>query len=178
MCKGVIRVVDAKYSPTLSVQSFTGIDFSFSLSLSNLHALQARNPRNGETGGNLVKSWVIPLSWDFLVCTLTHPSKELHIATLFRAPVNDVGDKFGSAPVGRGFPRTGIRSVGLTPKGRGRPYHVCTGVIRFVDAKVSPNLSVRSFTGIDFSLSLSLSNLHALLAQNSRNGETGGNLVN
>ena len=52
-----------------------------------------------------MKSWVISLSWDFLVSTLTHPSKELHIATLFRAPVNDVGDKFGFAPAGLGFRR-------------------------------------------------------------------------
>ena len=80
---------------------------SLSLSLSSLHALLARNSRNGETGGNLVKSWVIPLSWDFLVSTLTHPSKELHIATLFKALVNDVGDKFGSAPAGLGFHRRG-----------------------------------------------------------------------
>ena len=38
----------------------------------------------------------------------------------------------------------------------GTPYHVCTGVIRVVDSKDSPTLSVRGFTGIDFSLSLSL----------------------
>ena len=107
MCIGVIRVVDAKDSPPLSVHSFTGIDFSLSLSISSLHALLARNSRNGETGGNLVKSWVIPLSWDFLLSTLTHTSKELHIATLFRAPVNDVGDKFGSATAGQGFRRRG-----------------------------------------------------------------------
>ena len=80
---------------------------SLSLSLSSLHALLARNTRNGETGGNLVKSWVIPLSWDFLVSTLAHPSKELHIATLFRASFNDVGDKFVSAPAGLGFRRRG-----------------------------------------------------------------------
>ena len=107
MCTGVIRVVDAKDPLTLSVRSFTGIDYSLSLSLSSLHALLARNSRNGETGGNLVKSWVIPLSWDFLVSTLTHPSKELHIATLFKAPVNDVGDKFGSPPAGLAFRRRG-----------------------------------------------------------------------
>ena len=94
MCTGVIRVVDAKHSPTLSVQSFTCIDFSvsLSLSLSRLHALLARNSWNGETSGNHVKSWVIPLSWDFLVSTLTHASKELHIDTLFGALVNDVGE--------------------------------------------------------------------------------------
>ena len=67
----------------------------------------ARNSQNREMGGNLVKSWVIPLSWYFLVSTLTHPSKELHISTLFRAPVNVVGDKFGSAPVGLWFRRKG-----------------------------------------------------------------------
>ena len=83
------------------------IDFSLSLSLSSLHALLARNSRNGEKGENLVKSWVITLSWDFLVSTLTHPSKDMHTATLFRAPVNDVGDKFGSAPAGLGFHRRG-----------------------------------------------------------------------
>ena len=54
-----------------------------------------------------MKSWVITLSWDFVVSTLTHPSKELHIATLFMAPVNDVGDKFGSALAGLGFRRRG-----------------------------------------------------------------------
>ena len=54
-----------------------------------------------------MKSWVIPLSCDFLVSTLTHTSKELHISTLFGAPVNDVGDKFGSAPTGLGFCRRG-----------------------------------------------------------------------
>ena len=91
MCIGVIRGVDAKYSPTLYIQSFTGIDVSVSLSLSSLHALLARNSRNAETGGNLVKIWVIPLFWHLLVSTLTHPSKELHISTLFRAPVNDCG---------------------------------------------------------------------------------------
>ena len=103
MCTSLIRVVDDKDSLTLSIWSFTDIDFS----LSSLHALLPRNTRNGETGGNLVKSWVIPLSWDFLVSTLTHTSKELHNATLFRAPVNDVGDKFGSAPTGLGFRRRG-----------------------------------------------------------------------
>ena len=104
MFTGVIRVVDAKDSHTLSVRSFTGIDL---FSLSSLHALLAQNSRRRETGGNLRKSWVIPLSWDFLASTLTHPSKELHIATLFRDPVNDVGDKFGSAPTGLGFRRRG-----------------------------------------------------------------------
>ena len=98
----VIRVVDAKDYPSLSIQSFTDIDFSLPI----LHArLLARNSRNGEKGGNVLKSWVIPLSWDFLVSTLAHPSKDLHIATLFRAQVNDVGDKFGSAPAGLGFRR-------------------------------------------------------------------------
>ena len=76
---------------------------SLSLSLVYMHCW----PETGETRGNLVKSWVIPLSWEFLVSTLTHPSKELHISTLFRAPVNDVGDKFGSAPAGLGFRRSG-----------------------------------------------------------------------
>ena len=33
MFTGVIRVVDAKYSPTLSVWSFTGIEFSLYFSL-------------------------------------------------------------------------------------------------------------------------------------------------
>ena len=101
--------------------------------------------------------------------TLTHPSKELHIATLFRAPVNDVGDKFGSAPAGLGFRRRGAPEHRDGTKRQGKPYHVCTGVIRVVDAKDSSTLSVQSFTGIDFSLSLSLSSLHALLARNSRN---------
>ena len=54
-----------------------------------------------------MKSWVIPLYWDFLVSTLTHPSKELHIATLFGASVNNVGDKFGFALVGLGFHHRG-----------------------------------------------------------------------
>ena len=57
--------------------------------------------------GNLVKSWVIPLSWDFLVSTLTHPSKELHISTLFGAPVNVLGDNFGSVLARLGFRRRG-----------------------------------------------------------------------
>ena len=50
----------------------------------------ARISWNGETGENLMKSWVTLLSWDFLVSTLAHPSKYLHIATVFGAPVNDV----------------------------------------------------------------------------------------
>ena len=79
------------------------MDFSLFLSRIYMHYC----PETPETGGNLVKSWVIPLSWDFLVSTLTHSRKELHIATLFRAPVNDVGDKFGSAPAGLGFRRRG-----------------------------------------------------------------------
>ena len=116
VCTGVIRVVDAKDSPTLSVRSFTGIDFS----LSSLHALLAPNSRNGETGGNIVKSWVIPLSWDFVVSTLTHPSKELHIGTLFGAPVNDVGDKFGSAPAGLAFCRRGALEHHNDTKRKGR----------------------------------------------------------
>ena len=128
-----------KIPPTLSVWSFTGIDFSLSLSLSSFHALLARNSRDGETGGNVVKSWVIPLSWDFLVSTLTHPSKEFHIATLFGAPVNDVGDKFGSAPTGLGFHRGGAPERRNGTKRQGRPYHVCTCVIRVVDAKDSPH---------------------------------------
>ena len=101
-----------------------------------------------------MKSWVITLSWNFLVSTLTHPSKELHIPTLFGAPTNDVCDKFGSAPAGLGFRRRGAPERRNGTKRQGRPYHVCTGVIRVVDAKYSPTLSVRSFTGIDFSLSL------------------------
>ena len=124
-----------------------------------------------------MKSWVIQLSWDFLVSTITHPSKELHIATLFRGPVNVVCDQFGSAPAGLGFRRRGAPERRNGTKRQGRPYHVWTGVIRVVDAKDSPTLFFRSFTGIDFSLSLSLLSLHALLARNSRNGETGGNLV-
>ena len=98
MCTCVIRVVDAKYSPTI----FSKLHGHRVLPL-EIHELLARNSRNGETRGNLVKSWVIPLSWDFLVSTLTHLNKELHTATLFGAPVNDVGDKFGSAPAGLGF---------------------------------------------------------------------------
>ena len=125
MLKSVIRVVDSKDSLTRSVQSFTDIDFS----LSSSYALLAQNSRNGETGGNLVKSWVIPLSWDFRVSTLTHQSKELHIATLFGAPVNDVGDKFGSAPAGLGFRRRGALERRNGTKREERPYHVCTGVI-------------------------------------------------
>ena len=120
---GVIRVVDAKDFPTLSVRSFTGIDLSISLSLSSLHALLAPNSRNGETRGNLVKR-VIPLSSDFLGSTLTHLRKELHIATLFRAPVNDVGDKFGSAQAGLGFRRRGAPELRNGTKSLGRPYHV------------------------------------------------------
>ena len=78
-------------------------------------------------GGNLVKSWVITLFWDFLVSTLTHPNKELHIATLFRALVNDVAKKFGSAPLGQGFVLEGLRSVGMAPKGR-RDHTICAQV--------------------------------------------------
>ena len=105
-------------------------------------------------------SWVITLSWDFLVSTLTHPSKDLHIATLFRAPDNDVGDKFGSAPAGLGFRRRGALERQNGTKRQGRRYHVCIGVIRVVDANDSPTLSVRSFTGIDFSLFLSRVFMH------------------
>ena len=99
--------------------------------------------------------------------TLTHPSKELYIATVLMAPVNDVGDKFGSAPAGLGFRRRGASERRNGTKRQGRPYHARTCVIRVVYAKYSPTLSVRSL-GIDFSLSLSLSSLHALLARNGR----------
>ena len=85
-----------------------------------------------------MKSWVIPLSWDFLVSSLIHPSKELHISTLFRAPVNDVGDKFGSAPAGLGFRRRGAPKRRNDTKRKGNLYHVCIGVIRVVDAKEPP----------------------------------------
>ena len=67
--------------------------------------------------------------------TLIHASKELHIATLFGAALNDVGDKFGSAPTGLGFRRRGAPERRNGTKRKGRPYHVCTGVIRVVDAK-------------------------------------------
>ena len=100
--------------PPLYLLGASRASTSLSLSLSSLDALLARNSRNGETGGVLVKSWVIPLSWDFLVSTVTHPIKHLHIATLFGALVNDVGDKFGFAPAGLGF-----EIVGTTPKGWG-----------------------------------------------------------
>ena len=100
-----------------------------------------------------MKSWVIPFSWDFLVSTITHPSKELHIATLFRAPVNEVGDKFGSAPAELGFCHRGAPERRNDTEMLGRPNHVCTGVIRVVDTKDSLSLSVRSFANIDFSLS-------------------------
>ena len=91
MRKGVIRVVDAKYPPTLSIRRFTGIDFSLSFSLeftctTGPKLPERRNRRESceELGHTIVL--------DFLVSTLTHPNKELHIATLFRALVNDVGD--------------------------------------------------------------------------------------
>ena len=109
-----------------------------------------------------MKRLVIPLSWDFLVSTLTHKSKYFHIANLFGGPVNDVGDKFGSAPMGLGFHRRGAPERRNDTKRQGRPYHVCKAVIRVVDAKYTPTLYVWSFMGIDFSLSLS--SLHALLA--------------
>ena len=67
-----------------------------------------------------MKSWVVPLSWDFLVSTLTHPRKYLHISTLFKAPVNDVGDKFGSAPTGLGFRRRGAPEHRNGTKRQGR----------------------------------------------------------
>ena len=88
-----------------------------------------------------------------LVSTLTLPSKELHISTLLGAPVNDVGDKFGFAREGLGFRRRGAPKRRNDTKRQERPYHVCTGVLRVVDSKDSPTLSVWSFTGIDFSLS-------------------------
>ena len=99
-----------------------------STSLSRLHALLVQKFWNGETRGNLVKSRVIPLSWDFLVSTLTHPSKELHISTLFGAPVNDVGDKFGSAPAGLGFRRRGAPERRNGTKGRGG-HTICAHVL-------------------------------------------------
>ena len=66
---------------------------------------------------------------------LTHPSKVLHIATLFEAPVNDVGDKFGSALAGLGFHHRGAPERRNGTKRQGSAYHVCIGVIRVVDAK-------------------------------------------
>ena len=75
------------------------------------------------------------LSWDFLVFTLTHPTKELHIATLFGAPVND---EFGSAPTGPGFYRRGAPERRNGTKRQGRLSHVCPSVIRVVDAEDTP----------------------------------------
>ena len=153
MLKSVIRVVDSKDSITLSVRSFTNIDFS----LSSLHGLLlARYSRNRETCGNLLKSWVIPLYGDFLVSTLTHPSKDLHFATLFGAPVNVVGDKFGSALVGLGFRRRGAPEHRSDNKRQGRTYHVCIGVIRVVDAKYSPTFYLELHAHRLLSLSFSL----------------------
>ena len=97
-----------------------------------------------ETGGNLVKGWVIPLSWDFLVSTLTHPSKEFHIATVFRAPVNDVGDKFGSALTGLGFHRRGAPERRNGTKRLGLINHACKSVIWVLDAKDSLTHCVRA----------------------------------
>ena len=121
-----------------------------------------------------MKSWLVPLSWDFLVSTLTHPSKDLHISTLFGAPVNFVFDKFSCAPTGPGFCRRGALACRNGTKRQGRPYHVCTCVIRVVDSKDTP---LALFGASRASTSLSLSSLHALLARNSRNGETRGNVV-
>ena len=49
MCTCVIRVVDAKDFPTLSVRSFTGIDFSlsFSLEFTCSTSLKLAERRNG-----------------------------------------------------------------------------------------------------------------------------------
>ena len=110
MCTSVIWVVDAIDSLTLSVIPSPALT-----SLSRASRLLARNSRIGQTEGNLVKSVVITLSWDFLVSTLTQPRKELHIATLFMAPVKAIGDKFDSAPAGLGFHRRGapVRRNGI-----------------------------------------------------------------
>ena len=109
-----------------------GIDFSLSLEFTCTTGQKLPERRNWMES---CEELVIPLSWDFLVSTLTHPSKELHISALFRAPVNDVGDKFGSAPAGPGFRRRGAPEHRNGTKRQGRPYHVCIGVIRAVDAK-------------------------------------------
>ena len=91
-----------KTPPTLPVRSFTGLT---SLSLVYMQycpkLLERRNGREScEELGHTI-------GLGLPVHTITHPSKDLHIATLFRAPVNDVGDKFGSDPSGLGFRRIG-----------------------------------------------------------------------
>ena len=86
MCTGVISVLDAKYSPTLSVRSFKCIDFSLSFSLDFTCTTGPKLPerRNGrESCEELGHTTVL----GFLVSTLTHPSKDLHISTLFGASV-------------------------------------------------------------------------------------------
>ena len=108
-----------------------------------------------------MKSWVIPLSLYFLVSTLTHPGKDLHIATFFRAPDNDVGDKFGSAPAGLVFRRRGAPEHQNGIKRQRRAYHVCISVIRVVDVEDPP---LYLFGASRALTSLSLSSLHALLA--------------
>ena len=72
-------------------------------------------------------------------------------------------DKLDYSPAGLGFRHRGAPERRNGTKRQGRPYHVCTCVIRVVDAKYSPTLSVRSFTGIDFSLE----RVSGLLALNS-----------
>ena len=105
-----------------------------------------------------MKRWVTKLSWDFLVTTLTHPSKDMHIATLFRALVNDVGDKFGFAPTGLGFRHREAPELWNGTKRQGRPYHVFTSVIRVVDAQYSLTPCVGSSPA-----SASLPGSHALI---------------
>ena len=102
----MIRVVDAKDSPTLSIRSFTGIDFSLSFSLEFTCTTGPKLPKRRNVRESC-EELGHTIGLGLPVHTITHPSKDLHIATLFRAPVNDVGDKFGSAPTGLGFHRRG-----------------------------------------------------------------------
>ena len=108
MCRSVARVVDSKDSLTLSVSASPA-----STALSSLHALLGRNSRNGGTGGNILKSWVIPLFWDLIGSTLPQPSKDLHISTPFGMI------SLTRLQRGLGLAVEGLWSVGIAPKARG-----------------------------------------------------------
>ena len=104
VCTGVIRVVDAKDSPTLSVRSFMGIDVSLSLKFTCTTSPKLPERRNGrESCEELGHTIVLGLP---SVHPNTSKQRVAHCYRL-RAPVNDVADKFGSALAGLGFRRRG-----------------------------------------------------------------------
>ena len=134
MCIGVIRFVDAKYSPNLSIRSFTGIDFSLSFSLESTCTTVPKLPerRNGRESCEELGHTIV------LGLPSFHPNTSMQRFShcyLLEGSGEGCGDKFGSAPAGLVLRRRGAPERRNGTKRQGSPYHVCTGVIRVVDDK-------------------------------------------